>query len=309
MIYRPFGRLAWPVSAIGLGTWNLGNQWGFVSDEDAYATVRAALDAGINLVDTADAYGLPYGLSEERVGRALGHRRHEVILVSKCGNWGRRDGKPVAMDTPDKVRLCAHASLGRLGSDYLDVLLCHEGGIADPGVYLEGFEQLVAEGRVRAYGISTDNLDVLKRFNAAGHCAVVEVHYNLLDRGAESELLPYCAEHGIAVLLRGPLAMGLLSGRYAKDHQFADSVRAGWHKDAGRQADFERRVAQVERLAERMARGEAMISAALGYVISHPAAPVAIPGAKSPEQARVNAAAGARLLEEAGRAALVAAVD
>lgn len=308
MIYRGFGNLGWQVSAVGLGTWNLGNQWGAVDDDTAHATVSAALDAGMNLIDTADAYGIPYGLSEERVGAALGRRRHEVFLVSKVGNWARRDGHPLDYGHPSAIRLCCHASLGRLRTDWLDVLLCHEANLADPSVYLDGFEQLRAEGRVRAYGISTDSLEVLERFNQHGTCAVVEVNYSLLARGAEERLLPYCAEHGIAVLLRGPLAMGLLSGRYGAGHRFDDTVRGGWHGNERGQAEFERKVALVERLAQTVAPGEAMIQAALGYVIGDPSAPVAIPGAKSPAQARVNAGGGARLLSADERAALVAAV-
>ena len=130
------------------------------------------------------------------------------------------------------IRVCVHASLHRLKTDWLDVVLCHEGSIADPSVYLEGFEILLKEGRIRAYGISTNNLDALKRFNINGSCSVVQVDYSLLNRQPEEEFLTYCHEHNIGVMVRGPLAKGLLSGRYDKSTKFTDSIRTAWHADA-----------------------------------------------------------------------------
>lgn len=296
MLYRDFGNTGWKVSAIGLGTWNIGNQWGAVDDITAYATVRAAYECGVNLFDTAESYGVPNGLSEERLGAALAGIRHQVYVVSKVGHWGERTGQGVPKTTPDMIRLCVFASLGRMHTDWLDVVLCHEGEIEDPSVYLEGFEQMKQAGYVRHYGISTDRLDVLKRFNADGNCSVVEIDYSMLNRAAESDLLPYCREQGIGVLVRGPLRKGLLSGKYSAGSVFSDDVRSNWNEGQARRAQFEREVAAVERLKGKLAPGDEMVTAALRYVISHPAAPVAIPGAKSPEQARMNAAAGERAL-------------
>ena len=125
MQYKPFGKTGWDVSVIGLGTWNIGNQWGEIDDVTAYATIHSAIDNGMNLIDTADAYGIPYGLSEKRLGRAIGGMRHQLYVVSKVGNWGRRAGYALTYTHPDLVRLCIHASLGRLRTDYLDVSLCH----------------------------------------------------------------------------------------------------------------------------------------------------------------------------------------
>ena len=296
MIYKAFGKLGWQVSAVGLGCWNIGNQWGDIDDATAWATVRAAFDNGVNLFDTAESYGIPNGTSEIRLGNALAGIRHQVYIVSKIGNWGKRTGEGVPKTSVDAIRLCGHAILGRLRTDYLDVVLCHEGNIEDPTIYLEGFETLKDEGRIRAYGISTNSLDVLKRFNANSTCSVVQVDYSLLNRAPEAEFLPYCHEHGIAVMVRGPLAMGLLSGRYSKDTQFDDTVRARWHEDPARQAEFEAKVDKVERLKQAVEAGEPMITAALRFVISHDAVSVVIPGAKSPAQATMNARAGDREL-------------
>jgi aryl-alcohol dehydrogenase-like predicted oxidoreductase len=194
------------------------------------------------------------------------------------------------------IRLCCHASLGRLGTDWLDVVLCHEGDIADPSVYLEAFEVLKEHGRIRAYGISTNDLEVLERFNAHGTCDVVEVNYSLIQREPEEALLPYCEAHDIAVLVRGPLRRGLLAGKYDLDSEFTDQVRETWNLGQPGRVEFERDMALVSKLKEVLEPGQEMVTAALRYVISHPIAPVAIPGAKSPEQARMNAAAGERTL-------------
>ncbi len=308
MIYRSFGTTGWQVSAIGMGTWNIGQQWGEVDEATAFGAVRESLDRGVNLFDTAESYGIPNGLSEERLGRALGGDRHRVFVVSKIGNWGVRTGQGVPKTTVDMIRLCAHASLHRLRSDYHDVLLCHDGNVEDPTVYLEGFEALVAEGRLRCYGISTDRLDVLRRFNAHGTCRVVEVNWSLLNRRPEAELLPYCAAEGIAMLVRGPLRQGLLSGRYTPESRFTDTVRAPWNEGA-QHAAILRELAQVERLKAVAPAGEPLVTAALRYVTTHEVNPVAIPGAKSPAQAATNAAAGDRLLTTDERAALLAALD
>ncbi|MFW6062221.1 MAG: aldo/keto reductase, partial [Planctomycetota bacterium] len=234
MLYRPFGRLGWNVSAIGMGTWNIGNQWGEIDDATAWATVRAAFEAGMNLFDTAESYGDPHGLSEERLGMALAGIRHRVHIVSKIGNWGKRTGAAIDKSNPDNIRCCCHACLGRLRTDWIDVMLCHEGGIEDPSAYLEAFETLKRKGYIRAYGISTNSLDVLKRFNADDTCDVVEVDYSLLHREAEDDLLPYCERQGIAVLVRGPLRRGLLTGKYTLDSEFADPVRQSFNPGGSR---------------------------------------------------------------------------
>ncbi|MEO1134271.1 MAG: aldo/keto reductase, partial [Cyanobacteria bacterium J06639_1] len=230
MLYREFGQTGMNVSAIGLGTWNIGNQWGEIDEPTAIATVRSAFENGVNIFDTAESYGIPAGLSEERLGKALEGIRDRVHVVTKVGRWGRRTGQTVPMTTVDMVRLCTHASLYRLRTDFIDVMLCHEGKIEDPSVYLEAFEQLKGQGTIRAYGISTDSLDVLKRFNINHTCDVVETDYSLLNRNPEKEFLPYCQEHGIAVLVRGPVHKGLLSGNYSAATTFTDTVRSEWYQ-------------------------------------------------------------------------------
>ena len=176
------------------------------------------------------------------------------------------------------------------------MVLCHEANIDDPTVYIEGFEALLKEGRIRSYGISTNSLDVLKRFCTDGTCSVVQVDYSLLNRKPEAEFLPYCLENNIGVMIRGPLAKGLLSGRYDKSSKFTDTVRASWHSDEKSQAAYEANIDQVDRFKDIASPGQGMVQIALQYVISNPAVSVVIPGAKSAEQAATNAGAGEKTL-------------
>ncbi len=305
MLYRHLGRTDLKVSAIGMGTWNIGNQWGLVDEPTAIATVRSAYEHGVNIFDTAESYGIPAGLSEERLGKALLGVRDQVNIVTKIGRWGRRSGQTVPMTTVDMVRLCTHASLYRLQTDYIDVMLCHDGKIEDPSIYLEGFEQLKALGTIRSYGISTDRLDVLQRFNVDNTCSVVEVDYSLLSRNPEKEFLPYCQEHGIGVLVRGPLHKGLLSGKYSRETTFTDTVRSEWYACDLTRAKLNRKLAKVEQLKTALQPGAEMVTQALRFVMSHPVQPVAIPGAKSPEQASVNAAIGSSLIAPEERERLI----
>lgn len=291
MIYRPFGGLGWRCSAIGLGTWNLGGQWGAVSDAEAVDIVRTAVDRGVNFFDTADAYGDPPGRSEELLGRALASERERHIVVSKVGNFARRQGHALPYTHPLQVELCCDASLHRLKTDYLDVLLCHIGDLADPGVFREAFATLKRKGKIRACGISTNSLESLKRFCGDDPIEACELDYSIVNRAAEKALLPWCAERGIATIIRGPLAMGLLSGRYGTDAKFDDSVRAGWNEGAAREQML-RRLAVVEKLAFLKQEAGGMAQAALRWVLANPAVSVAIPGAKSVAQMMANASAG-----------------
>jgi aryl-alcohol dehydrogenase-like predicted oxidoreductase len=304
MIYRPFGNTGINASAIGLGTWNIGNHWGDIDESTAFAVIQSSLDAGINLYDTAETYGIPHGLSEERLGKALSGLRHRVSIVSKVGHWGNNTNQKVPMATNDMFVLCCHASLHRLRTDYIDVYLCHINEL--PGEetdrYLEGFEELKRRGLIRFYGISTDNLDVLKRFNKNHSCQAVEVEYSLVNRNAENGLLDYAKENHMGVLIRGPLAKGVLSGKYNRDSTFTDTVRKAWNQGGQGRENFNWRMDRLEKILTKIPRGE-LAETAIRFTASHPAAPVSIPGAKSPGQALANARAGDRLFSPAELAA------
>lgn len=295
MIYRPFGSTGFEASAIGLGTWNISNQWGPMDEATSIAIINAALDAGVNLIDTAEAYGLPYGLSEERIGKALAGRRHQVHLVTKVGFWGMRTGQAVPMKTNDMFVLCCQGSLYRMRTDYIDVYLCHVGNLpaGETEAYLEGFAELKRRGMIGCFGVSTDDLEVLKRFNVNGDCKAVELDYSLINRSAENGILKYAQEHHMAVLVRGPLAMGVLSGKYDHNSTFSDTVRSAWNEGTGRDG-FNQKINKLEKILQIVPKEE-LVETAIRFVISHPVAPVAIPGSTSPKQAAANARVGDRL--------------
>ena len=176
------------------------------------------------------------------------------------------------------VTLCCDASLHRLGTDYIDLYQCHLGSAPDYSVYLEGFELLVKHGKIRAYAISRNSLAAVDAFNRSGKCAAVQLEYSILNRAVEKDLLPYCQQHNIGVIVRGPLAKGVLSGKFNKQSRFDDSVRIKWNSGE----HHERLLVQldiVERLRFLDKPGRNLAQAALQFVISHPAVSVAIPGA------------------------------
>lgn len=309
MIYREFGRTGWKISVIGQGLWNIGNQWGVMEDATAEGIIREAVDQGVNLLDVAESYGAPNGRSEIRLGRILPAIRERVFVVSKIGHWGLRSGQIVPKTTPDMIRLCGHACCGRLRTDRIDLMLCHEGKLEDPSVYIAGFEQLRQEGFIRAYGISTDDLPTLQRFVAAarGICAAVELDYSLVNREAEKELLPYCLAQQLGVIVRGPLARGVLSGRVDEHTVYTDSIRKVWNRGAPERPAFERMLATVRAAQAALPRGLDLPTAAVRAVLAHPAVHVAIPGATSREQVQANARAGAAMLTAGQRRALLGA--
>jgi myo-inositol catabolism protein IolS len=298
MIKRALGKTGWTVSAIGYGAWGIGGQWGSVEDQVAIDSIKAALDSGMNFLDTADAYGEPLGRSEELMKVALKAVRAKVIIATKVGNFARRYGHGLSFATTDHVELCCDASLYRLGIDCIDLYQCHLGTAPDYTIFIEAFETLVKRGKIRAYGISTNSLTSAELFNKNGKCAAIQLDYSILNRATEKDLLPYCQKHSIGVIVRGPLAKGVLSGKFNRDSKFDDSVREKWN--SGEQHEkFLSQLSVVEKLRFLDKPGRNMTQAALQFVIAHPAVSVAIPGSKSAEQARCNAAAGEREMDAA----------
>ncbi|MEX0885020.1 MAG: aldo/keto reductase [Phycisphaeraceae bacterium] len=291
MQYRKLGKTGWDVSAIGFGAWGIGGQWGDVERATAEATIRAAHDAGMNFFDTADAYGVPPGVSEELIGQVLAPIRDDVLIASKVGNWARRAGHALAYTSPLHVVLCCDASLHRLKTNHIDLYQCHVADLQEPDVFLEAFETLKQAGKIRAYGISTNSIDVTRRFNRDNTCATVQLDYSVLNREPERELLPYCKQQNIGTIIRGPLAKGVAADKFTAETTFSDSVREPWNAGRGRER-FLNDLKTVEKLRFLNRDDRDMAKAALQFVLSHEAVSTAIPGAKSPEQARANAAAG-----------------
>ena len=277
------------VSVIGLGLWAIGaDYWGPTDDRESLSTIDAALDMGVNLFDTADVYGA--GHSEELLGQAMKGRRDQFVVTTKIG-WINFDGERgrSAYDTVEKLIAGVESNLHRLQTDYVDVIQSHI-DFRDPTmeIFVQGFQKLQRDGKVRAYGVSTSDFEYLRAFNADDNCATLQIDYSILNRTAEAEIFPYCQAHNIGVLVRGPLAMGILTGKFSPDTRFGpDDFRRRWHENPEEYQVFLDDLAKVEALRP-LAEGRTMAQLALQFVIAHPAVTAAIPGAKTPEQLKDN---------------------
>jgi aryl-alcohol dehydrogenase-like predicted oxidoreductase len=305
---RPLGaRSGLEVSEIGLGLWAVsGSEWGPVQDEENLEAIEAALESGVTFFDTADVYA--GGHSEELLGRAMRTRRDAFVVATKIG-WIGFDGQAnrSQYDSVDTLVAGVEGSLRRLGTDRIDVIQCHI-DYPEPNtqVFIEGYRRLKEQGTVRAWGVSTSHLDHLRRFNADGDCDVLQTDYSILNRTAEAELLPYCQANGIGVIVRGPLAMGLLTGKYSASDTFPEGdFRRAWIDDPVQNEQLLRDLETVDALRGVVADGESMAQFALRFVRSHPAVSTVIPGAKDRRQAEANSAAGLMpLLSDQERAAV-----
>jgi aryl-alcohol dehydrogenase-like predicted oxidoreductase len=282
------------VSTIGTGLWSVaGSEWGPADDASTLDAIEASLDLGIDFFDTADVYA--GGHSEELLGRAMKGRRERFVVATKIG-WVGFDieARTSQYDTVGKLIAGVEDSLRRLGTDYIDVIQCHI-FFTEPNtpVFIEGFRRLKEAGKVRAWGISTGELGPLQVFNADGDCDVLQIDYSILNRIPEAEILPYCQDAGIGVIVRGPLAMGLLADKYDATATFPDDdFRHNWIDDAAQNEQFLRDLDTVAALRSVVPGDQTMAQFALRFVSSHPAVTTSIPGARNAGQARSNATAG-----------------
>lgn len=296
MEYRTLGKTGITVSEIGFGAWAIGGDaWGPVEDRTSIEALERAIDLGITFIDTADVYG--DGRSESVVAPVLKGRRDQLVISTKGGLMGHhRDPKKGAVyDEPSKVVAACEASLRRLQTDYIDVYFCHIWWDNDQETeaFLAAFEQLKREGKVRAAGVSTDGIEHIKHYNQHGTLDVIQIDYSILNRGPEKEIFPYVQEHEIGVVARGPLKMGLLTGKFSRQSTFPDGdIRHNWPKEEW----FGKSLAQVDELRTLERGDQTLGQLALRFVLSHPAVSVAIPGAKTPAQVEQNAAASRRPL-------------
>lgn len=289
---RMLGKSGIEVSVIGLGLWAIGGDfWGPTDDQASLGTIDAALDMGVNLFDTADVYG--GGHSEELLGQAMKGRREKFVVATKIGwiGFDEEQGR-AAYDTVEKLIAGVENNLRRLQTDYVDLIQSHI-DFRDPTmeVFVEGFQRLQRDGKVRAYGVSTSDFQYLRAFNADGGCATLQIDYSILNRTAEAEIFPYCKEHNIGILVRGPLAMGILTGKLTPDTRFGPGdFRRRWHENLEEYHIFLDDLAKMEKLRP-LAEGRTLAQLALQFVIAHPAVTAAIPGAKTPKQLRDNVGA------------------
>jgi len=303
MRYRPFGRTGLSVSAIGFGCWPMaGDRYGAIEDDEAVKAIHRALDRGVNCIDTAPAYGA--GHSEEVVARALQGRRRDVILVTKCGVKVPPPGQPGPLRDASRANVLREvdASLTRLGTDWVDVLLVHWPDAGTPvEETMRALEEVVASGRARFVGVSNFTGAMIAECLRTRRVDVSQVGYHMLDRRQERETFPLCLEQGIGVMGYGSLGHGLLTGAFTATTTF-DPARdwrgngVAFGQPIFRGENFTANVGVVERLRREVAepRGVSMSQLALAWVLGHPAVSTALVGARTPAEVDANDA-GAEL--------------
>jgi myo-inositol catabolism protein IolS len=296
MQYRSLGKTGLQVSEVSIGLWAIGGDaWGPVEDRDSLAAIECAWELGVIFLDTADVYGR--GHSEELLGRFLKTvRRDKVYVATKVGLWRGRQPNPYK--DPQMIIEDCEASLKRLGTDYIDVYQDHVWWDENTEIFTEALARLKEQGKVRFVGLSANDFAYIQRFDQAiGGMDTLQLDYSLLNRHPERDALPYCQEHHIAVIVRGPLAMGKLTGKFTPETTFPEGdIRRGWLEGANRER-FLRDLDLVERLRF-LADGRTMAQAALAYVLAHPAVSTTIPGAKNRQQVEDNVQASARPLRQ-----------
>ena len=290
MKYRILGKTGLEVSTVGVGCWQMGglvgdSGWTGTTDEESIATIHRAEDLGVNLLDTAEGYG--QGHSEEVIGRALKDRRDRYLIATKV--------RPVTDDSDEgkarqRIREACDGSLQRLQTDHIDVYQLH----AVPhektmSVVMDTLADLKREGKIRWFGISTNDTEAIRKLLALGELATIQVGFNLLNRSGE-EALRLAASENLGSLIRVPLASGALSGRYFNTRPELDTQDRRRERFTSDQA-----VATFQRLEELLFLTEGnrrtMVQAALRFILDTEGVISVIPGAKSRPQLEENAGA------------------
>lgn len=297
MEQRTLGRTGRPVSVIGLGTWQLGADWGDVSEDDALAVLTASVDAGVTFFDTADVYG--DGRSEQVIGRFL--REHpEVVVATKMG---RRVEQLPEHYTLEAFRAWTDRSRRNLGVDTLDLvqLHCPPSAVIDADATYDALDTLVADGAIAAYGVSVETADQALSAIARPHVASIQIILNAFRLKPLDRVLPAAQEAGVAIIARVPLASGLLSGRYDEHTTFAADDHRTYNRDGSAfdvgetfsGVDYETGVRAAQEFSALVRDLDLTpAQAALAWVVQQPGVTTVIPGARNAEQARANAAAG-----------------
>lgn len=299
---RMLARAGRKISAVGLGTWQFGDGWGHLEEGDVRNILDAAVDAGVDFLDTADVYG--DGRSEQLVGRFLrDFRTSPGERPTVATKLGRRGPQRLDAFTLDNFRAWTDRSREYLGMETLDLVQLHtppDAVFASDAVF-DALDVLVDEGRVAAYGVSVETCDQALSALARPHVASVQIILNVFRRKPLERVLPAAVEAGVGVIARVPLASGLLSGKFRRDTVFAASDhrnynRHGEHFDVGETfsgINYETGLAAAAEFTDSTPEGVTPAQFALRWVLDQPGVTTVIPGASSVDQARANAAVGA----------------
>lgn len=298
MEHRVLGHTGRKVSVVGLGCWQLGADWGAVSEQDALDVLRAAVDAGVTVLDTADVYG--DGRSETLIGHLLRERPDAGLTVmTKMGR--RADPHVPEAFTLEAFRGWTDRSRATLGVDTLDLVQLHcppTPVLSDDRVF-DALDTLVDEQVVAAYGVSVETVDEALTAIGRPNVASVQIILNAFRRKPLEQVLPAAAEAGVGIIARVPLASGLLSGKYDETTTFAEDDhrtynRGGEAFDVGETfsgVPFEVGVRAAREVARLTPEGATTAQLALRWLVDQPGVTTVIPGARNAEQARANAAA------------------
>jgi aryl-alcohol dehydrogenase-like predicted oxidoreductase len=287
------------VSALGMGCWAIGGPharqgspvgWGTIDDEESKRALRRAYELGVTFYDTADVYGC--GHSEKLIAAALGGVRDEIVIASKAGYTYDEQTReaPGENGDPAYVRWACEQSLRRLATDHIDLYQFHLGGydLDRAGDVLAVLEELVAEGKVGAIGWSTDDPTRAGLFAKSEHCKAIQQAFNVF--GGNTAVLELCEQQGLASIVRGPLGMGLLTGKFDQDSTLPDDdVRHGWNFRTGDQAESLRRLDAIRELLT--VDGRTLAQGALGWLWARSESFIPIPGFKTVAQVEENAGA------------------
>jgi aryl-alcohol dehydrogenase-like predicted oxidoreductase len=293
---RKIPKLNVETSALGMGTWPIGGGWGKTDNEESMRALNRALELGVRVFDTADIYGL--GVSEELLGKALENHRDDVIIITKFGATFDPETNRRGEDaSPRHIREAVDASLKRLRTDYLDIYLLHIWGypLDKASETMDALEDLASEGVIRGYGWSTDSTGRASAYSHRKHYVAVESELNVLHD--TSNIVSLCEERQLLNIIRTPLAMGLLSGKYTSQtprlpENDIRTISPEWltyFKDGKAVPEFTRKLDQIREILTE--DGRTLVQGALGWIWARSPMTVPIPGFKTVRQVEENAKA------------------
>ncbi len=297
MKQRIFGSTGREVSEVGLGTWQLGAEWGQVDDATAQEVLAAAVDNGVTFFDTADVYGL--GISEERIGRFLKETSAEIFVATKLGRFPE-PGWPENFSL-ESFRLHTEASLRRLGVEALDLTQTHclPPERMQQGDMFEWLRTLKQEGKIKAFGASVESMDEALGCLEQDGLSSLQIIFNVFRQKPITTLFERAQEKGVALIIRLPVASGLLTGKFAANSTFPEDDHRNFNRDgdcfnvgetfAG--LPLAKGVELVEQLRQHVPEGYTLPQFAMRWILDFPAVSVVIPGAKSAKQVGENCSA------------------
>lgn len=301
MEQRQLGRTGHPVSVVGLGTWQLGADWGDVSESDAREVLETSLAEGVTFFDTADVYG--DGRSERILGGFLADHAHEGLVVAT--KMGRRTDQVAENYTADNFRAWIDRSRANLGVDRLQLvqLHCPPSDVIDSDAVYDALDALVDDGAIAAYGVSVETADQALSALTRPHLATIQTILNAFRLKPLDRVLPEAARNGVGIIARVPLASGLLSGKYDASTTFAPDDHRSYNRDGSAfdvgetfsGVDYDTGLVaarEFSELVETYVPGATPAQAAIAWVVQQPGVTTVIPGARNADQARSNAAAG-----------------